>query len=101
MTSIQIILDGDNCWPDLRELPEGKLLEAQITGVALLPDAEVVDGFTGQPRRVPGLTLRIALPDGCIGLAQIKLEMWDAVSRAMTGRLEYLAAQRAAGKGDA
>jgi hypothetical protein len=90
MTSIQICLEGDNCWPDLPALAEaGKLFEASLVAVALLPDAQVkrLDGSIG---RVPSLTLRIAMSDGRVGLAQIKVETLETVVRAARGRLDYL-----------
>lgn len=102
MTSISIILDGDrkDYWPDLKALPDGKLLEVEINGAALLPDGEVTTP-SGETKRVPLIVARVGLPDGSVGLAQIKLEMWESVARAMRGRLQYLADQRAAAKGDA
>lgn len=92
MTSIDIQLEGDGCWPDLIELGQaGKVEQAALVGVALLPDAVVTDTFTGKSRRVPALTLRIALPDGRVALAQVKVDMLNMVLRGIQGRLEYLA----------
>lgn len=96
MTSIDIEMDGDNCWPELK----GRASEARLTGAALLPDGEVTT-ITGERKRVPIVTLRFELPDGQIGLAQLKLDMLDTIVRGMRGRLQYLAEQRAAGKADA
>lgn len=103
MTSIDIQLDGDGCWPDLVELHKAGKVEfhAQLAGVALLPDAAVTDSFTGAERHVPAVTLRMHLPDGTVALAQLKLEMLETIVRGFHARLEYLAAQRKAGKGDA
>jgi hypothetical protein len=97
MTSIQICLDGDQCWPDLTALGEaGKVHTAQLAAVALLPDGEVkrLDGSIG---RVPIVTLRIALPDGQVALAQVKLDTLEQVVRAMRGRLDYLREMAATG----
>lgn len=100
MTSVQILLEGDGCWPDFAELAEsGKLLEARIVGVALLPDADVVDTLTGRQKKVPSITVRLQLPDGLVGVAQIKVEMWEAIGRACRGRMELIAAQSAAARG--
>jgi hypothetical protein len=92
MTNIDLQLEGDECWPDLTELgAAGKLDHAALVGVALLPDAEATDTLTGRTKRVPAVTLRIALPDGRVGLAQIKVDMLRMIVRALDGRLEYLA----------
>jgi hypothetical protein len=85
VTTIDLQLDGDECWPDLRDFVLGAL-----SGVALLPDGEVT-GFDGQTRRVPILTLRVELPDGTVALAQIKVEMLETVLGAVRGRLAYIA----------
>jgi hypothetical protein len=100
MTRIDIQLDGDDCWPDLRD----GFVAVELAGVALLPDAEVTDVLTGVSRRVPGVTLRIHIPveDGfLVGLAQVKLEMLESIIGALRGRMAFLAEQRAAGKGEA
>jgi hypothetical protein len=102
MTSIDIALDGDGCWPDLSEKHEaGKVIwNARLAAISLLPDGEVTDGFTGKTRRVPILTLRFELPDGTTALAQAKLEMMETIVRAMKSRLEYLAELAAKGGRD-
>lgn len=98
MTRIDLQLDGYHCWPELAELrAAGKLDEAHLVGVALLPDAEVVNTLTGECARVPALTLRFTLPDGRVGLAQIKVDMFAMIARAMQGRIEYLAELAAKG----
>lgn len=92
--SIDIQLDGDNCWPEIR----GKVIaNVELTGVALLPDGEVIDGVTGARKRVPILLLRVDLPDGTVAIAQIKVEMLNMIASAMKGRLEYLAELKAKG----
>jgi hypothetical protein len=85
LTHIDIQLDGDECWPDLREF-----VIAALSGVALLPDGEVM-GLDGKTRRVPILTFRVELPDGTVALAQIKVEMLEMVLGAVRGRLAYIA----------
>jgi len=88
LTSIDIQLEGDNCWPDLQKKP---FVVGTFAGVALLPDAVVTDTFTGAERRVPALTLRIHTPDGGVVLAQLKVETFEMLARAFRGRLDYLA----------
>jgi hypothetical protein len=103
MTSVDIQLQGDGCWPDLVVLHEaGKVhWHGQLVGVALLPDAAVVDTFTGIERKVPAVTLRMDVGDGTLAIAQMKLDMLETIVRAFRSRLEYLAEQQAAGKGEA
>lgn len=96
MTSIDLHLDGDNCWPEIRDA----FLVAELTGIALLPDASVVDTFTGQQKKKPALTLRIELPDGQTALAMVKVEMLEMALRAVKGRLEYIAELKAKGGAD-
>lgn len=97
MTKIELHLDGDGCWPDLREKAEGKYVpDAELVGVALIPDAEVTSP-TGETRRVPVLTLRIDLPDGTSALAQVKVRMLGLILGAVKSRLEYLAALKEQG----
>lgn len=96
MTSIDIQLDGDGCWKDL-----GDFLVGTLTGVALLPDASTVDGFTGKAGTAAAMTLRVQLPDGKNVLALVKVELMATIVRGLQGRLQYLAEQRASGKGDA
>jgi hypothetical protein len=102
MTRIDLHLDGDDCWPELRK--DG-FITVELAAVALLPDAEVTDVLTGVSRRVPGVVLRIHIPadDGgfIVGLAQVKLEMLESIVGALRGRMAFLGEQRAAGKGDA
>lgn len=95
MTMIDIQLDGDNCWPELAQLRESDLLDVgDLVGIALLPDAEVTDGFTGQTKRVPAVTLRIRMDQPTASrtvLVQLKVETLAMLASAMKGRLEYLA----------
>jgi hypothetical protein len=84
LTTIDLQLDGDGCWPDLKDF-----VLAALSGVALLPDGEVL-GLDGKKRRMPILTLRVELADGGTALAQIKVEMLEAVLGAVRGRLAYL-----------
>lgn len=85
MKMLDIQLNGDKCWPDLKDFEVGDL-----AGVALLPDAVVTDTFTGEERRVPALTLRVHGADGRVVLAMLKVEMLETLARAMRSRLDYL-----------
>jgi hypothetical protein len=98
MSVIDLQLDGDSCWPDLKEkIREGLVTHAVLEGLALLPDGEVTDGVTGEIKRVPILTLRVLLPDGTIALPQVKVEMLDMIMAGVRGRLGYLADLKKAG----
>lgn len=99
MTAISIQLDGDGCWPDLTEKhKQGKVIwDAQLTSVSLLPDGEVTDGFTGEVKQMPILTVRFELPDGMTVLAQVKLDMLETIVRAMRSRMQYIAELKASG----
>lgn len=102
MTSLDIMLDGDGCWPDLRDKHlEGKVeWNARLAAVSLLPDGEVTDGITGNVKRMPIVTVRFELPDGTTALAQVKLDMLESIVRAFKGRLEYIAELKAKGGRD-
>lgn len=99
MASIDIKLDGDGCWPDLTEKHKaGKVIwDAQVSAVSLLPDGDVMDGFTGETKRMPIVTIRFELPDGTSALAQMKLDMMEMIVRALKGRMQYIAELRASG----
>jgi hypothetical protein len=99
MTSIDIQMNGDGCWPDLHEKhAAGKVIwDARLGGVSLLPDGDAIDGFTGEAKKLPILTLRIELPDGTSALAQVKLEMLSTIVGAMKSRMDYLAELKAKG----
>lgn len=102
MTPIDIVFDGDGCWPDLTQKDlEGKVQwNAQVAAIALLPDGVVTDSLTGISRKVPILTLRLELPNGSTAVAQMKLEMLETIARAMRGRLAYLDELKAKGGRD-
>jgi hypothetical protein len=97
--SIDIVLDGDGCWPDLTaKRAAGKVVwDARLAAVSLLPDGEVIDGFTGERKRIPIVTLRVELPDGTTAIVQVKLDALKMITRAFDGRLEYLAELAAKG----
>jgi hypothetical protein len=97
MTNITLELEGVGCWPDLAGVPHGQIRHAQLTSVALLPDAAVVDTLTGEEKTAPTVTLRIELDNGVIALAQVKVDMMEMILRGVRGRLDLLAELRAKG----
>ncbi len=98
MATLQIKLDGDGCWPDLSNVEP-----AELEGVALLPDGEVVDELTGQRKKVPIVLCRVRSldPNRFVVIAQVKLDMLEMAVRALRGRIAFLEQQRAAAKGEA
>jgi hypothetical protein len=99
MPTLQIILDGDGCWPDLTEV---QIELGELEGVALLPDGDVTDGFTGLTKKVPVVLLRVRSTEtGNVVIAQAKLNMLETAVRALRGHIDFLEEQRASAKGDA
>lgn len=104
MRPIDIQLDGDACWPELKWMGEKGMVEmGDLIGVALLPDA-VVTHEDGTSTRMPSVTLRVEvrhpsdphLHQGHV-LVQMKLETLSAIAGALRGRMEYLAQLAAQG----
>ncbi len=86
MTTMSIILDGDNCWPDLKPvLDAGKLLHAPIKAVALLRG--------GMESGKHSVSVRIDFPDGQIAVVETSLELFLAAADAFRGRLKFEAEQ--------
>ena len=79
MIPMSILLDGDNAWPDLKDLPEGKLLHTKgIAAVALL------DG--GMTSGRPSVAVRIDLPDGSVVIAETSARLFVTAGRAFMAR---------------
>lgn len=94
MPSLDIKLDGDNCWPELRELVgTDRLIDVELKAVALLPG--------GMASGKASVTLRIDLPDGRVVLAQTSADLFCAAARAFVGRQEFLREQAERSKGSA
>jgi hypothetical protein len=70
MIPLDVQLNGDDCWPDLAQR---KFIEADLTGVALLP-AGTVSGM-------PSVTVRIDMPDGSTVLAQTTARLFCLAAR--------------------
>lgn len=60
MVSMEVIFDGDNCWPDLSEM-EVVVATAPIRMAALRG---------GMVSGKPSVTVRVDLPDGSVVLAE-------------------------------
>lgn len=75
MIKLDIHLDGDNCWPDLRE--KG-CVEGTLESVAALP--------RGTLSGLPTVTLRVRLPDGQVVLAETTLNLFLSAAAAFKGR---------------
>jgi hypothetical protein len=72
---LEIILDGDNCWPDLKA--KG-FTEGELRGVATLPQGTV----SGKPT----VTVRVELPDGTVVLAETTLSLFLSAADAFKAR---------------
>ena len=75
MASLDLQLDGDNCWPELKE--KG-FIEGEISGIAGLPNA------TEEGR--PSVTIRVELPDGHTVLAETTLRLFLRSAEALAAR---------------
>ncbi len=75
MIGLDLQLDGDNCW---LELKEKGYIEASLSGIAGLPHG-TVEGR-------PSVTVRIELPDGQTVLAETTLRLFLAAARALLAR---------------
>jgi len=75
MIGLDLQLEGDNCWPELKE--KG-FIEGEVSGIAGLPHG-TVEGR-------PSVTVRIELPDGQTVLAETTLRLFLAAARALLAR---------------
>ncbi len=75
MIGLDLQLDGDNCWPELKETG---FIEGSLSGIAGLPHG-TVEGR-------PSVTVRIELPDGQTVLAETTLRLFLAAARALLAR---------------
>lgn len=70
--SLEIIVSGDNCWPDL--VDEAETIMGTVVGVARLPG--------GMKSGASSVTFRIYMPDGRTILAQMSLDMLNSATLA-------------------
>ncbi len=75
MIGLDLQLDGDNCWPELKE--KG-FITAELSGIAGLPNG-TVEGR-------PSVTVRIELPDGQTVLAETTLRLFLRAAEALAVR---------------
>jgi hypothetical protein len=81
--ALNLFLDGDDCWPDLKPLmAEGRVVHlgngAPPIGLAVLPG--------GMASGAPSVMLRIDLPDGRAVLAETSLALLVTAARAAVAR---------------
>lgn len=75
MIPLEIILDGDNCWPDLKATG---YRQGELRGVAALP--------RGTESGKPTVTVRVELPDGTVVLAETTLTLFLSAADAFKAR---------------
>lgn len=79
MPAMNIILDGDNAWPDLREkVADGTLPETEAVSVACLP--------RGMNSGKPTVAIRLDLPDGTAVIGQTSLALFLTAADAFKAR---------------
>lgn len=71
MIGLQVIIDGDGCWPDLK--PD-KFIKGKWTGIARLKAGTTSDKST--------VTVRIELPDGQVVLAETTMALLSTAIKA-------------------
>lgn len=71
MPALSIIMNGDNCWPELKK--KGFIVGHWV-GIARLPNGTVLGN--------PTVTVRIELPDGQTVLAETTLALLSSAVRA-------------------
>lgn len=89
MPMLNIILQGDGCWPDLESKGDGAIISVDSFAVALMPG--------GMASGKASVSIRIDLPDGRIIIAQTSQALFDGAARAFRARLEALAELEAKG----
>lgn len=72
--SINLELDGDNCWPDLNEKELINIMESGIPLRIAVLDNGMASGH-------PSITLRIDLPDGKVLLTQTSARVFCLVAK--------------------
>lgn len=75
MPALDIQLEGDGCWPDLKEM---RFDSGQITGIAYLKNGMVSGN--------PSVTVRAALNDGRIVLVETSLKLFLAAASAFRAK---------------
>jgi hypothetical protein len=83
MTTLDLHMNGDNCWPDLSD---GNYLTGKIASIALLHDA-TIDGN-------PTVTIRIEIADGGTVLAETTYRIFESAAAALRGAVARAAEGR-------
>lgn len=82
MPVIDLRLDGDAAFPDLRDNPKVVVVDNATKWTVARLSAGMESG-------APSLVLRLDLPDGQIILAETSQATWVAAARAFEARTEY------------
>lgn len=85
MPAINVFLEGDNCWPDLKKGDERIIHlgnDSPPIGIAALPGGMV-------PSRRTSLMFRLDLPDGTVVMAETSLALLENAVRAIRARHPY------------
>ncbi len=81
MPQMTLNLDGDNAWPDLRDMPSNKIVWLPETAMI---QVAALDG--GMSSGKPSVTFRIDLPDGRVVLAQTSARLFVMAAAAIVTR---------------
>lgn len=86
--SITIKLDGDNAWPDLRELPSGAMIHLSN------PDWEFAGLEGGMQSGLASVAIRVNLPEGItLGGPEPRVLVLETSLRALRAAVRALAAR--------
>ncbi len=81
MASLTMIMDGDNCWPDLKDKMDKVIHLANDA-----PPLQIALLDKGMTSGRPSVTLRIDLPDGRVVLAETSLRLFASAGRAFASK---------------
>lgn len=78
MHPVELHLDGDGCWPDLKDI---------VFDHGILMEAAYLEG--GMVGGNPSITMRIRLDDGRIVLAETSARMFVTLAAAIKGKGQH------------
>lgn len=79
MINLEVILNGEGCWPDIQEvIDSGNLEMGESVKICALPG--------GMQSGKPSCTIRVDLPGGKVVLAETSLLLFQSAARAFTAR---------------
>jgi len=79
MINLDIILDGEGCWPDLPAINEaGNMAMGGSLKIAALPG--------GMQSGKPSVMIRVDLPGGKVALVETSLLLFQSAARAFTAK---------------